>query len=138
MQFQKHFYNLLDPICEVKDENSKKTIECIIPFVFLNTTFHGCTDWLDKKSKTTPWCSTKVNPVTKEHIGGEENYGNCPKECFVDEKPQPVLEKDNKVADFQSKTTTENIINVENLGDYSNNDYSNEETNQDEQLQGGP
>jgi len=53
--------------------------DCIIPFIFNNVSRNGCITLTDPK----PWCSTKVDPVTNEHIKNGGHWGHCKPDCPV-------------------------------------------------------
>ena len=53
--------------CFAEKENSTK--ECQFPFVYEKITYFGCITLNDPEGK--PWCSTKVNETTNEHILGK-------------------------------------------------------------------
>jgi len=84
--------------CLVKEQRSEEFKPCQFPFVFKNKTYHGCTLFIGGKRKNyadEPWCSTKTDPITNEHISDEKYFGNCPttqidkscpiQDCFVKE-----------------------------------------------------
>ena len=49
---------------------------CQFPFIFKNETFNSCTPKHDPDDKL--WCSTRTNPITNEHIKGQDLWGYCP------------------------------------------------------------
>ena len=66
--------------CSVKEDGSGLTKPCHFPFIFNNHTYYGCTlESADEGGK--PWCSTKQNQLTHEHISGGGYYGDCTDDC---------------------------------------------------------
>merc|ERR1712168_891379 len=55
---------------------------CQFPFIWRNTTFTSCTNYLLEEEK--PWCSTKVDQFN-EHIPGIGEWGYCNADCPSDE-----------------------------------------------------
>ena len=61
---------------------------CQFPFVWEGETYYSCTNKTGKFRNGqiaygNPWCSTKTNPITNEHIKHRRYYGECKKEsCF--------------------------------------------------------
>jgi len=80
--------------CRVIERKTNTSKLCQIPFIYKERKFYGCTK-LDADSPEEPWCSTKINPLTLEHVGGESAFGVCPKEICDSE--EEGLEKWNKV-----------------------------------------
>ena len=72
--------------CEVIEVASGQKKPCEAEFKFENKTYYGCTTV--GGDNLAPWCSTKVNPITKEHIVGQSNYGDCPTDgsCLTEEE----------------------------------------------------
>ena len=72
--------------CEVIEAASAQKKPCEAEFTFENKTYYGCTTV--GGDNLAPWCSTKVNPITKEHIVGQSNYGDCPTDgsCLTEEE----------------------------------------------------
>ena len=62
-------------ICQVIEEGSKQNKPCQGVFIFENVTYYGCTTTGSKTGQ--PWCSTKVNPITLEHVSDGEFFGYC-------------------------------------------------------------
>jgi len=56
----------------------KKDTDCAIPWEFNGKLIYGCTDETDPGRF---WCSTKVNKTTREHLGGQGNWGYCSESC---------------------------------------------------------
>ena len=55
--------------------------QCQFPFIFDGETFNGCIDFILRRNggrrTVKPWCSTKVDETTREHIKGQGFYGDC-------------------------------------------------------------
>ena len=49
---------------------------CQFPFTFKNKTYNNCVTSNDEYYK--PWCSTKVNFLTNEHVERQGYWGYCP------------------------------------------------------------
>ena len=49
--------------------------KCQFPFIFQNQTFYGCTTF---GAEGIPWCSTKIDALDFQHVGGKGYYGDCP------------------------------------------------------------
>ena len=64
---------------QINDYVRYKSYEvCKFPFVHNGRAHYGCTkDPLDGNPKNLPWCSTKTNSSTYEHIPGNSNWGLC-------------------------------------------------------------
>lgn len=73
-------------ICLVVEIASGKKKSCEAEFTFENETYYGCT--MAGGKSLVPWCSTKVEPNTKEHIIGQGFYGDCPMDgsCLTEEE----------------------------------------------------
>ena len=69
--------------CFVVEKKSNETKPCIIPFIYQERLFNGCTDFVDIRAK--PWCSTEVNE-NGEHIIGQGTWGECKDVCEMDRK----------------------------------------------------
>ena len=61
--------------CLVIEKSSKQTKPCQGIFVFENVTYYGCTTAGSENGS--PWCSTKVNPITSEHVTDGDFFGFC-------------------------------------------------------------
>ena len=72
--------------CEVKESRYGWPKPCEAEFKFENKTYYGCTTV--GGDNLAPWCSTKIDPNTKEHIVGQSNYGDCPTDgsCLTEEE----------------------------------------------------
>ena len=57
-----------------------KYAACALPFKFNGKLNDVCITDGDPEGKY--WCSTKINPRTKEHVGGEGNWGHCSDNCI--------------------------------------------------------
>jgi len=68
--------------CKTTNEEGagKKNTDCAIPWKFNGELINGCTDKTDTNGRF--WCSTKVDNKTKEHIGGQGNWGFCRENCI--------------------------------------------------------
>ena len=62
--------------CEVIEVASGQKKPCEAEFKFEGKTYYGCTTV--GGDNLAPWCSTKIDPNTKEHISGKSLYGDCP------------------------------------------------------------
>ena len=49
--------------------------KCQPEFIFQGKTYYGCTR--DASRYGEAWCSTRIDPNTKEHIAGAYFWGNC-------------------------------------------------------------
>ncbi len=56
----------------VIEENTNELKQCQFPFVYEGTTITTCTSLGEESGKT--WCSTKVDPDTREHVKGFWGY----------------------------------------------------------------
>ena len=65
--------------CLTTDESPDSNVPCALPFKWNGELRNSCITDLDPDGKY--WCSTKVSPRTKEHIGGEGNWGWCRNSC---------------------------------------------------------
>ena len=61
--------------CQVIEKNSNQSKACQSVFIFENVTYYGCTTTGSKNGQ--PWCSTKVDPITLEHVSDGEFFGYC-------------------------------------------------------------
>jgi len=61
--------------CQVIEENSSLLKSCKFPFIYKDNAYYGCTtvDGVNGKA----WCSTKIDPLTNEHVEGGYR-GDCP------------------------------------------------------------
>ena len=66
-----------------KASNSLKP--CQFPFILEDQTFYGCTK-VKVGENGKAWCSTKIDPLTHEHIEGQNLWGDCPNDCPTDEE----------------------------------------------------
>ena len=66
ISFQEDIENLNEKDCVVKEVKSGLRKPCQFPFIFSNQTFYGCT--IFKSDNGNPWCSTKVDPLGREHL----------------------------------------------------------------------
>ena len=80
-------HNFYRTECMVKEFGTLKSgqdqpkKQCQFPFKYDGKTFNGCIDFTVKKNgnhrPVKPWCSTKVNELTREHIRGKGYFGDC-------------------------------------------------------------
>ena len=79
--------------CAVNELASNSTKPCQFPFIYENKTFYGCTR-LSAGENGYPWCSTKINPLTYDHIVGQDLYGDClDNSCPTEEQGVDSYEK---------------------------------------------
>ena len=64
-----------DGVCKVFDRATETLKSCQFPFIFQNQTYYGCTTDTDENGKA--WCSTKISPLTNEHIPKGSHWGYC-------------------------------------------------------------
>jgi len=69
-----------DDTCEALEKKTNENKPCQFPFIYKDRTYVACTTFNDTK----PWCSTKTNPSTNEHIDARGHWGYCDQECFAD------------------------------------------------------
>ena len=60
---------------EVKEEASGLMVECKFPFIFSGTEYNSCTT--EHEAGNNLWCSTKIDPISKEHVNGQGWWGYC-------------------------------------------------------------
>ena len=61
------------------NDSPDKNATCVFPFKFNGELKNGCITDTDPDGRY--WCSTKVNPRTLEHIGGQGKWGFCQNSC---------------------------------------------------------
>ena len=61
------------------NDSPDKNVPCALPFKFNGELKNACITDTDPDGRY--WCSTKVNPRTKEHIGGQGKWGFCQNSC---------------------------------------------------------
>ena len=61
--------------CRVIEGATGESKKCQPEFVFRGRTYYGCTKAASQFGES--WCSTRVDPNTKEHISGAKFWGNC-------------------------------------------------------------
>ena len=95
--------------CLVEERGSSESKPCQFPFIYKNETFYGCTlkgATGNSDSHTgNPWCSTKTNQLTFEHISGGGFFGdclaeNCPSTEFVQKAIEEILTVQNSISKF--------------------------------------
>ncbi len=72
--------------CQVTETGSGNETTCQFPFKLNGVEYLGCTPDMDPAGKL--WCSTKINPETREHVGGAGlHWGYCEPEatCLISE-----------------------------------------------------
>ena len=104
-------------VCVVKERGKGKKNEprplkqCQFPFKFDGETFNGCIDFILKKNgdrrAVKPWCSTKVDESTRQHVKGQGFYGDC------DSSPQCP-----NVGGFQQTPLKEEVTDTAGKNDY--------------------
>ena len=62
--------------CSVIETGSGLSKPCQFPFVYKEQSYDKCI-YLDNEGNDLPWCSTRTDDVTNEHIGGGGHYGDC-------------------------------------------------------------
>ena len=71
--------------CSVIETGSGLSKPCQFPFVYAGQSFDKCI-FKYNRGNGKPWCSTKTDPMSNEHIGTGGNNGDCYQEsCPVDE-----------------------------------------------------
>ncbi len=71
--------------CNVTEIGTGLSWSCQFPFVYNNQTWTECTTSSDPDGKA--WCSTRVDLVTRKHIGGNGFWGYCTENaCNVPEE----------------------------------------------------
>ena len=82
-----------EKLCAVNEIASNSTKPCQFPFIYENKTFYGCTRLYGGENGN-PWCSTKINPLTYDHIVGQDLYGDCTdNSCPTEEQGVKSYEK---------------------------------------------
>ena len=86
--------------CEVIEAASGQKKPCEAEFNFEGKTYYGCTTV--GGDNLAPWCSTKIDPNTKEHIVGEGDYGDCPIDgsCLTEEEGEKFY---NELSEIEAK-----------------------------------
>ena len=85
--------------------------QCQFPFKFDGEEFHGCIDSIKNpggRVSVDPWCSTKVDPTTRQHITGGGFFGDCEASCPSDEEAKTALVKGN----FLSRPSPEEVLSI--------------------------
>ena len=70
---------ILGQQCLTTNDSPDKNVPCALPFKFNGELKNACITDTDPDGRY--WCSTKVNPRTKEHIGGQGKWGFCQNSC---------------------------------------------------------
>ena len=81
--------------CLVQEKKTGLERPCEFPFIYENKTYYGCSTYVKFKSghenfNDTPWCSTRTEPISTEHITGGFFWGHCPQDgsCLTSEEGQ--------------------------------------------------
>ena len=98
-EFQKPLQNnlrsvfVIEKTCNVIELASELSKPCEGTFIYENITYHGCTKIGDSNGRA--WCSTKIDPLTYEHVSGENFYGFCPENgsCSTAEEGQKIQDR---------------------------------------------
>merc|ERR1712051_899172 len=87
--------------CNVIELASELSKPCEGTFIYENKTYYGCTKIGDSKGRA--WCSTKIDPLTYEHVSDGNFYGFCPEDgsCSTAEEGQEIQ---NRVIDLESSS----------------------------------
>ena len=93
--------------CEVIEVASGQKKPCEAEFKFEGKTYYGCTTV--GGDNLAPWCSTKIDPNTKEHIVGQSNYGDCPSDgtCLTEEEGEKFY---NELSEIEAKQEGKSIL----------------------------
>ena len=88
-----------EKLCTVSELASELSKPCEGTFIYENETYHGCTNIGDLNGRA--WCSTKIDPLTYEHVSGGNFYGFCPEDgtCSTAKEGQEIQ---NKAIDLES------------------------------------
>ena len=81
--------------CLVKERKTGLQMPCEFPFIYEGRTFYGCSTYVKYKDgrerfDEKPWCSTRTEPISTEHIAGGFFWGHCPQDgsCLTSEEGQ--------------------------------------------------
>ena len=87
--------------CSVIEKKTNLEKPCEFPFIYENKTFYGCTTYAKNPNGEVivvlPWCSTKTEAISHEHIAGRNFWGHCPKD---NAKICPTAEQGQKAANL--------------------------------------
>ena len=84
--------------CSVIEQGSELPKPCQFPFVYRGQSYDKCI-FKDNEGNGQPWCSTKTDPTSNEHIGGGGHYGDCsPDLC-------PVVHDDDEFVKWKDQNT---------------------------------
>ena len=70
--------------CLVTEIYSGESKPCQGVFIFEGESYYGCTNVKSENEKS--WCSTKVDPLTYEHVKNGDFFGYCPSNCMTSEE----------------------------------------------------
>ena len=89
---------MIEKTCNVIELASELSKPCEGTFIYKNETYYGCTKIGDSNGRA--WCSTKIDPLTYEHMGGNF-YGFCPEDgsCSTAEEGKDIQ---TRVIDLES------------------------------------
>ena len=98
-EFQKPLQNdlrsvfVIEKSCNVIELASELLKPCEGAFIYKNETYYGCTQIGDSNGRA--WCSTKIDPLTYEHVSGGNFYGFCPEDgsCSTAEEGQKIQDR---------------------------------------------
>ena len=98
-EFQKPLQNdlrsvfVIEKSCNVIELASELSKPCEGTFIYENETYYGCTKIGDSNGRA--WCSTKIDPLTYEHVSGGNFYGFCPENgsCSTAEEGQKIQDR---------------------------------------------
>ena len=81
--------------CFVKELITGLEKPCEFPFIYEGRTYYGCSTYVKYKDgresfSEKPWCSTRTEPISTQHITGGGLYGDCPQDgsCSTAEEGQ--------------------------------------------------
>ena len=79
--------------CNVIELASDLSKPCEGIFIYENETYYGCTKIGDQNGRA--WCSTKIDPLTYEHVSDGNYYGFCPEDgsCSTAEEGQKIQDR---------------------------------------------
>ena len=71
----------LKPCITIANEGGSngRNATCVFPFIYKNLERNTCINDNDNDGRF--WCSTKTDPDTSKHVGGQGNWGYCQDSC---------------------------------------------------------